>query len=491
MAVRGQNHAWLCRTDGSLITDSIYQTIEGHVYYGKIRAQKMLGKKSVSGFLDIHGKEVVPFEYDNAEPFTYGIAVVTQKGRHFLLDTLGNLRPIYTRYKKVTVFKPGILLVELDNLVGFHGLIRYDGSKITPFDYASIYASRVEHLYVAQKGPFRAPDSYMDQQYRTLIDSSGKVIIPMDYQEIRVSDNYISLERYGKNEGIRHFDLSGKPITEEMANQSIVEKLPAYLASKKYPNGTVYGLKDSLTGKLLTPVVFDRIRNAGYGWLAVENSTYSGGKEAGYMTWKGDIVFRRRYVQNKPVSPKDILFYNDAFKGPWRWYDGQGREILPGLIKKMDGEFMYYNLLPPGDTTGYPALAVSLEGKKIGLYDRSGKMILPEKFDSLIYLSANHLWFKEGTQSGIINAKGEILTSNIPRLLYRTGYFSPDGYALIRTYDKGKSGLISATGKGLLPGTYPNMSLAYVDYKGRNYLWCSGNSNIEVYEVLPESKPRE
>lgn len=442
MVARNNKQAILFSADGKIVLDSTLRSIDFAIADQRILATKMVQGAEKSGYLTADGQVAIPFQLEKAVRFKFGYATALQNGTPVLLDTLGAITDFKKGFNGLEVVKPGVL--QAKSLRNSVGLIRIDGSEIYP---QGPHILNLAGAYFEVNG----------------MDANWKL-----YQHFRDYDG-------NKLEG---------PIPEPLP------PTPPYLARKVYSNSTVYALKDSISGALLTGFDYKTIKAKSFGWLSFQKSSYTGRMTVGYMNFRGQTVLERAYAEHNPLSAKDILFYSDLSRGPWRWYDENGRTIFAEPIKKMEVYF-HTNTVAPFDTAGIEGLAVSLKGDKLGLYNRAGQMIVAEQFDSMVYLSRTHLWFKQGKQSGIIDAKGTILPNQSYDKIFRTGYFGPDGLPLLRIYSNKSHGFITQTGKELIAPSAGIVSHGYSDFQGNKYLWTFNGKSIDIYEILPEVSKRK
>ena len=118
------------------LTPAVY-TWTGGITDGRIAVQRD-GKY---GFLDVHGREVIPCIYDDISLFAYGRAKVGIADRFGIIDTIGRLvlpieyedhTPKSTKY----VYCDGLALVERD---GRFGYVDYEGRVVIPICFQDAY----------------------------------------------------------------------------------------------------------------------------------------------------------------------------------------------------------------------------------------------------------------------------------------------------------------------------------------------------------------
>lgn len=470
LVIRGSKHAKICQPDGTHKSDSTYYHISTENPTSFILASKGSERNELFGIVDIEGREKTRFDFDWAAGIHFGYAILMKGGKGYLADSVGTLKPIPGGpYKSLHVLRPGLIVAQ--NAQDFKGLINNNGDTVIMFKYGGIYTTFAPHIFLVTKGPYTLFD-----EYEGLIDDTGKELVPIGNHKISVYEYYFEVQMRTQGATAKYYDLSGKELAQPPPSPASLERRK-YIYQKKYPNGKVYGLKDSVSGMPITPLQYNEIKDAGHGLLEY---TQQGLGQAllGYMTFQGEKIMERRPAFTKAFSRNDIVYFNDFSYGPWRWYNGEGKEILSGLIKKMD-PLVYSRVLHKADTSRFQVLAVSLEGQKLGLYDRNGKNIVPEKFDSLVYMSKRTLYFKENTQKGLLNASGQIIATAPFDRIIATKVYDRHYRPLLQYAVKDAWGLMTDDGQILLPPKYKIESFYLVQNK---YLWCQSMNEIEVYE---------
>lgn len=165
------------------------------------------------GYLDLQGQEIIPAEYDSADPFKDGYAVVqVREGEFALIDRDG--RRIQT-YPYAYVGQLGDQLLAFKSTTdGKFGYIDLKGKVTIPARFSSAEAFQEERAVV------NTSDNYMTNQYG-LIDRKGNFLIPPKYNDIvRLGDKRVAVGKanvegkpyYGSKYAIA--DLNGKILTD-------------------------------------------------------------------------------------------------------------------------------------------------------------------------------------------------------------------------------------------------------------------------------------
>lgn len=150
------------------------------------------------------GEVVIPAKYDHAWVFSEGLASVDENGSIKFINSKGNVM-----IDNVMKYVPG-----MDGLAFHNGycvvdkespelcsLIDMSGKLVLPQEYSSITPSNDYQLWIVSKG---------DEQ--AVFDKDLKMIIPLTKAYIETDDNYISMSM--PNHTIRKYDLQGKYIDD-------------------------------------------------------------------------------------------------------------------------------------------------------------------------------------------------------------------------------------------------------------------------------------
>jgi len=221
------------------------------------------------GFIDKTGKEVIPCIYENASPFSEGLACVQKNGKYGFIDKDGkeaisfnyNMTSEGDDEKVFTCFKNGLAIMRVNDgdgngswmaeyAEGTCGVIDKSGKVIIPFTYSFIY-SYDNKLFICYNNYGEE-----DMQKCGVIDKSGKVIIPFIYSSIHSNDNELfgCYENYYSDDkqkcGI--FDKTGKEVIPVMYNNIERSEDNYFIVSLNRK----YGIIDN-SGKEIIPCVLE------------------------------------------------------------------------------------------------------------------------------------------------------------------------------------------------------------------------------------------
>lgn len=204
--------------DGKQITKPIYDSIETLEYKDGILKVKQNDKY---GLININGEEIVKCEYNSIttdgyydqdtkyEKAGFIVNVRTDEGyRYGYIDYKGKqtLDTIYTNLKRITGIKEGenVYIVTYKN--GKAGMLK-NSQTILKNEYEEIEFDSTNKILALQKNAKQG-----------VYDLSGNMILPIQYDEIIFSGQYINANKDGK---LLVFDLSGT-IQDDSSYKSIV-----------------------------------------------------------------------------------------------------------------------------------------------------------------------------------------------------------------------------------------------------------------------------
>jgi len=123
------NYGYMKKT-GEEFTGYIYE--EAYPFTEGLACVKLNGKY---GYIDSNGKTVLPFVYDDAAPFQEGLAYFSINGKYGYIDTMGNT-VIEPSYSDADYFQNGLAFVMNE---GLKGAIDKEGNVVIPLQYGRLY----------------------------------------------------------------------------------------------------------------------------------------------------------------------------------------------------------------------------------------------------------------------------------------------------------------------------------------------------------------
>lgn len=298
---------------GSIIVEPIYNDL-GQFSEGLIYARK----DSLYGYLDSLGYARIPMQFDEAFSFSGGRAKVKAKGFEYFIDAYATLL-VPPVYEQVDFFTDTLLTFTEKELKGimnrrgqvivpavydhvgelvngralvirdeFAGYIDATGREIIPAVYDS-YAS------LTQEGDFSGDYVRVRKAGKYgVIDRSGKVIIPFQYDHLGRASSLIAYEKKGK---WGYMNVSGKAII-----------LPVYELAESFSYGlglvrteAGFGAVDT-TGKAIIPAQYASLKRLDASHYIVSD----GGKYSVFST-SGQLLAPIQYQQIRKIQDDLLL----------------------------------------------------------------------------------------------------------------------------------------------------------------------------------------
>ena len=208
------------------------------------------GLLSVYGFLDASGKTVVPFEYEHAEAFSEGLAVVSKNNLYGYIDKAGKT-VIPLKYELAFSFSEGFAAV---SEYGKYGFIDPAGRTVIPveLDFAGRFS---EGLAFAAKGEEGSSAKW------GYIDKSGNTAIPFEYLSANDFKDGIGLVGMGDGSGDAYIDKTGKVIARYADYISVLDPSEGLTAVRALDGK--WGFIDS-TGRITIACEYEAVGERGF-----------------------------------------------------------------------------------------------------------------------------------------------------------------------------------------------------------------------------------
>lgn len=283
--------------------DKVYTEAEGLI---------RVSKNNKFGFINAKGTVVIPIVYSWAEDFSNGIAKVKLKNKFGFIDQKNQV-VIPIKYDQATSFVNGIGVVALnDGFISYKGLINSSGKLLTPIEYTEI-RSLSEGLIAAKKN-----------QFWGYLDATGKEVLPFKYYKAHSFSEGLAAVQNSFSSLMYFIDTKG--------NTVIGEK---FTNAKAFSQG-------------LAPVQI--FRDNKYLW--------------GYINKKGEEVIAPQFKTAEPFSEgRAAVGEGSAFKTTWGFIDKKGTLVIP---------MEFDSFLPPEFKNG--RVEVSRNGHNVFI-DKDGNII--------------------------------------------------------------------------------------------------------------------
>lgn len=317
-------------------------------------AEKMLipfRKGDKWGFSDENKKIIIEPKYDDANPFSEGLASVGQgdydTGKFGFIDKQGKIIVPFI-YDEAESFGEGLAKVGIgDNKTRKYGFIDKTGKVIIPISYDAVYSFSGDLAAVCQH---ETPES----KKCGFIDKSGKESIPLKYQD---ADSF--------SEGLSVVKQNGK-----------------------------YGFIDK-TGNLVIPLKYDNANSFSEGLAMVTKAGKSG-----FIDKTGNVAIPLMYDDS--TSNEGVGSFHEGLaslqqEGKYGFIDKNGNIAIPVIY---DSAFSFNE-----------GLAMVKQNNKYGFINKTGKIVIPLEYDNtggnkfhegLIFAQKGKVW-------GVINKNGNTI----------------------------------------------------------------------------------
>ncbi|MBL7747305.1 MAG: WG repeat-containing protein, partial [Chitinophagaceae bacterium] len=271
-------------------------------------------------------------------------------------------------------------------------------------------------------------------QLRGLVNGSGRIVLPIIYQQIRMIES-----------GIKQFDY-----------------LEGYYLVKRF---NLYGVIKR-NGDEVLPIVYDHIRNFHHstGVAIVERNGKQGLIERSFK-----LVIPCEYeALSSPQIPGFVAFRQN---GLWGWMDYTGKVAVVPQFDQIgwmyDGRMRVEKGKKFGivDINGREVIPIKYEGiedrfyngyirailnKKYGYLDSTGAVVIPFEYEEVRNFEKPIAGAQKGKFYGFIDRNGKEVVPYIYDFVDHSWY--SDG--LVKVVRKGKIGYVDATGKEVIPCIY-------------------------------------
>ena len=366
-----QNDKWgIVDINGNQKIDFEFQTI------ATMFQDRILVKKDKKwGIIDSTGKFIVEPKYDKVDHTSFAKGALPVRGNKqvFLVDMngrelLGNFQTLQSKLSNGNVW-------ERDG-DGW----KLSGSATVTYKRLRWYSPQMTVAYQGNK--------------MALVDNNGKLITGYDYDTIRYINAGLACVVKGKKNGL--VNNTGQVVLPvnyyliSTVGQGMCAVCEGSVEVKKR-NGTglptkyivcKWGFADS-TGRLVIQPEFDNYEEFLNGYAPIVQ-----GKKLGLIDSTGKIVFKPKYDRITPFQGK-IAFVK--LNGGWGVIDNNGNELIAPKFAE-DYRLALPNTPPQLKAGYYPKLdhgyAVVFEGRKWGLVDSLGKVVVDGKYDK-VYVNSN------------------------------------------------------------------------------------------------------
>ncbi|MFN7098930.1 MAG: WG repeat-containing protein [Flavobacterium sp.] len=405
-------------------------------------------KGNKKGYIDIHQNEIVPIIYDELDLYSEGLAAAKIKDKYGFLDRKGK-EVIAFQFDQADDFNSlGLALVKKNFN---YGLINKIGVTIVPFNFQEIIVLESVKLIAVCKNNKWA-----------FYSISGKPMSNFEYDEIKFTNSSLVLVRKESKLGFLDSNLAVKiPFGKyEFATNFNKNDLAIVSVNNRYG---LINLKDSQVIR----AQFDSI-----GYLQEEYSesdSYVGFKKNSLTLFdeKGNVL-----IGSVKDYFKDHVKINNKIKVI---YQVQGMDGLSGVIDDRGNILIPLKYQEIEHFEGLNKTVVKNNGK-YGLIDSKNKIVLPIDNEYVSsYKDEKYYIIKKNEKVGIVDYNFKILFDFIYQDISPCTYDHENRF-IVKLKDK--YGVIDRSGKVIIPFEYSEMSNWVEYGPGSNYHFVTKNEKF-------------
>lgn len=422
----------LINLDGKQILKPDYNSIEGLSYK---EGELLVQKDEKYGIVNIKGNELVKCEYDkisvdnyyteenNYKYAGYIVGIKTEEGyRYGYINVNGKLLldTQYNEISRITDIKDdkNIYLISAKN--GQYGLTK-NGEKLTDNEYQSMTYNPNMNVIVVEKS----------KKYG-VINLSGKVIVPIEYNQIDINGMYMYAT---KEQGTVVFDSEGNEAKINVDLVKIKTENENYIITINTKNGqTNYGVIDK-QGKQIIEEEYSYIEYLFENYFIASNKEGKLGiidsKDNQKVELKYDAVQRisnKNMVQTIQSDTKTTQIYSDKLEKVCEMTNANIDRQENYVKIYNDTEIKYFdntgNQLKNTDIFTENELFAKEENGKYGFADKIGNIKIECKYDKVTEFNKyGFAGIKQNGKWGIINEEGIVIVEPVYEI---TNQIEPD-----------------------------------------------------------------
>lgn len=457
-----------------------------------------LGNKH--GYIDIHQNIIVPFEYNDIDPYNNELASVKKNNKYGFVNRSGKLI-IPIQFDNNSDFQnSGLALVEKNHKFGF---IDKADNEIIPLNYQDASDSTLDSIVVLNKnGKWAFFDSFGKQKTEFTYDEIvlTNIDIKGESESTFWKNGLILVRKNGKvaylDKNLKEVIPFGKYDFGERFNQNRIA-----IISK---NGK-YGIINEFGKEIIQPK-YDTLEHPEEDY---HESEIFEGKNKNYITLldkRGNKIYDKIKVYNFDFSrlknKVQRVYIIQNLKNKYGVVDSQGKIIIPFIydeiqdfngtantIVKLRGKF---GLVSSDNKIVYPVVCESImtwkdldyyiitKNNKAGIIDKILKPVLNFNYQDLspcFYDNKNRFIAKRNDKYGVIDRTGRIIIPfDYSEMSNWVEYGPGSDYHFVTKNDK--KGLITKEGKTVIPTIYDSLF-----YNDENTIILSKNGTYGVVTI--------
>jgi hypothetical protein len=392
------------------------------------------GASGLYGYSDATGEFVIKPQFDQAMPFTNGIARVKIRYHWRLINTKGKFIN-KSLYEEISDFRNGVAVVSKKESLAsnkiVYGLINIKGTEIIEPRYD--YLTPASDLSICMVGIKEQLPGKEETRIRFgVINASGKVVVPVAYQAIREYNFKLFAVKH-INGTWQVYSTEGLPVFA--GNYTDIKEFDERLAIIRQDGK--WGILHR-NGEMLVKPLYKNIIQKGAGSYELVNFT-----QWKVVSKKKEHLFSSSYDNLKPL---DEGIFSYQYEGKYGLLNQKGEKISESLY---DDIFPFVN-----------DLACIKNETSYGVINKRGEVVLPARYQAVVIdSSTNIMKVKEADKWGIVSKAGKVITP----FIYEEVNIQPYGLFAVK---QGKQWyLLDATGR--VAG-----SASYDDIKDFNGLYA-------------------
>lgn len=373
------------------------------------------------GFINYQGDVIVKFEYDDTRYFKNGYCAVKKGNKWGAIDKKGNI-VVPIKYDEVGNFEEGLASVKLNGKWGF---VSTAGVEVVPIKYSSkTFDTCFNHYF---KNGYSTVSISSDKGiYQVLIDKTGTIKTPIE-RYASVGDLCDGLAKVlfiyiDNNKRISKWGFINNAGTEVIkpSFESVEDFCDGYALVQ---NNLKTGIIDK-TGKLVVPCIYDILFNELYpGGIAKVMKD----DKAGLIDVKGNVILPFKYdgIYLGKEGLNGLISIKTGNK--YGWADKSGKVVIQ---ERYDNCTSFRN--------GYATVCVKSIGgvAKWGVIDKNGNVKIPIVYAELSGDWNGYYTAKYNGKYGFIDNQGNPLIVKIPaNEMYNLGAKKEDTWRSKNTKD--------------------------------------------------------
>ncbi|WP_291144792.1 WG repeat-containing protein [Flavobacterium sp. UBA7680] len=414
------NKMGLIDTLGNVIIKPNYEYIKNHKDLKNIfEAGIISNKKYKRGFIDLQGKVIIPFEYDDVFYFGNNLIRVSKNEKTGVVD-MENKIILPLKYDYIQK-QNGILFVQTNNKID---LFDSKGKQLTNFQAADIDYFKDKRsvvtlqnkntLIIDDRGSIILnpitnhqfekvfePNSYLIKNTTTkkkgVINSFGKYEVECKYDEILPSNSIYIVRNNEKDGLINKKDSILKPLLYDhiymVSYTDSIQFQNQYFAQK----GNLQGVINPFLEKEIIPIAYKSVKDFSDFYITTNLSNKNG-----IFSTKGEVIIPENYefcngYQNKIFAVKENKNYILSIDGT------NYNEVEVPVTEFVRNKYFSLGM-------SKSKYQIFKNENKFGVVSIENKIMIPSEFDSITQIySTGEFIVQKNKKYGIINAENQVV----------------------------------------------------------------------------------